>query len=79
MEPLRILFGAALTVAAAVGLGSWVLGSACRELPVRFVCGAALLSLILFVLWTPLGWLATLATLWCAYFFRDPQRVTPVR
>ena len=30
-------------------------------------------------LWTPLGWLATLATLWCAYFFRDPQRVTPVR
>jgi phosphatidylserine decarboxylase len=44
-----------------------------------FVGGAALLSLILFVLWTPLGWLATLATLWCAYFFRDPQRVTPVR
>jgi len=39
----------------------------------------ALVSLILFWLWTPLGWLGTLATLWCAYFFRDPRRVTPVR
>jgi phosphatidylserine decarboxylase len=44
-----------------------------------FVGGFALGSLILFWLWTPLGWLATVATLWCAYFFRDPQRVTPVR
>jgi phosphatidylserine decarboxylase len=44
-----------------------------------FVGGFALASLILFWLWPPLGWLATLATLWCAYFFRDPQRVTPVR
>jgi phosphatidylserine decarboxylase len=44
-----------------------------------FVGGFALASLILFWLWTPLGWLATLLTLWCAYFFRDPPRVTPVR
>jgi phosphatidylserine decarboxylase len=44
-----------------------------------FIGGFALVSLILFWLWTPLGWLATLATLWCAYFFRDPPRVTPVR
>ncbi|MGC1776505.1 MAG: phosphatidylserine decarboxylase [Xanthobacteraceae bacterium] len=44
-----------------------------------FVGGFALASLILFWLWAPLGWLATLATLWCAYFFRDPPRVTPVR
>jgi phosphatidylserine decarboxylase len=43
-----------------------------------FVGGFALASLILFWLWTPLGWLGTLATLWCAYFFRDPPRVTPV-
>ncbi len=34
---------------------------------------------ILFWLWSPLGWLGTVATLWCAYFFRDPARVTPVR
>jgi phosphatidylserine decarboxylase len=44
-----------------------------------FIGGFAFASLILFWLWTPLGWLATFATLWCAYFFRDPQRVTPVR
>jgi phosphatidylserine decarboxylase len=44
-----------------------------------FVGGFALASLVLFWLWTPLGWLATLLTLWCAYFFRDPPRVTPVR
>jgi phosphatidylserine decarboxylase len=44
-----------------------------------FVGGFALVSLILFWLWSPLGWLGTVATLWCAYFFRDPARVTPVR
>jgi len=42
-----------------------------------FIGGFALASLILFWLWSPLGWLGTLATLWCAYFFRDPPRVTP--
>jgi phosphatidylserine decarboxylase len=36
-------------------------------------------ALILFWLWTPLGWLGVVATAWCAYFFRDPRRVTPVR
>jgi phosphatidylserine decarboxylase len=44
-----------------------------------FIGGFALASLILFVIWTPLGWLGTLATAWCAYFFRDPPRVTPAR
>jgi phosphatidylserine decarboxylase len=38
----------------------------------------ALISLVLFIIWTPLGWLGTVATLWCTYFFRDPVRVTPV-
>ena len=44
-----------------------------------FIGAFALASLILFWLWTPLGWLGTLATLWCVYFFRDPPRTTPVR
>ena len=44
-----------------------------------FIGAFALVSLILFWLWTPLGWLGTFATAWCAYFFRDPPRVTPVR
>ena len=44
-----------------------------------FIGAFALASLVLFWVWSPLGWLATIATLWCAYFFRDPPRVTPVR
>jgi len=28
-----------------------------------------LVSLVLFWLWSPLGWLGTVATLWCVYFF----------
>ena len=43
-----------------------------------FIGAFALASLILFWLWTPLGWLGTVLTLWCAYFFRDPVRVTPI-
>ena len=44
-----------------------------------FIGAFAFVSLMLFWLWSPLGWLGTLATIWCAYFFRDPPRVTPVR
>ena len=44
-----------------------------------FIGAFALVSLILFWLWTPLGWVGVVATLWCIYFFRDPPRVTPVR
>jgi len=39
----------------------------------------ALVSLVLFIIWRPLGWLGVVLTLWCVYFFRDPVRVTPVR
>jgi phosphatidylserine decarboxylase len=44
-----------------------------------FVGGFALASLLLFWLAAPLGWLGVVATAWCAYFFRDPVRATPVR
>lgn len=44
-----------------------------------FIGAFAVASLILFWLWTPLGWLGVVATAWCAYFFRDPPRVTPLR
>ena len=44
-----------------------------------FIGGFAFASLILFWLWTPLGWIGTVLTVWCALFFRDPVRVTPVR
>ena len=44
-----------------------------------FIAMFAVASLFLFWLWSPLGWLAAMATLWCIYFFRDPERVTPIR
>ena len=44
-----------------------------------FIAVFLVVSLLLHWLWAPLGWLGVLATLWCAYFFRDPARVTPVR
>jgi phosphatidylserine decarboxylase len=42
-----------------------------------FIAGFAVASLVLHWIWAPLGWIGGLATLWCAYFFRDPPRVTP--
>ncbi|MCB1384999.1 MAG: phosphatidylserine decarboxylase [Nitratireductor sp.] len=39
-----------------------------------FLAGAILLGL----LWSPLFWIGLLLTAWCAWFFRDPPRVTPV-
>jgi phosphatidylserine decarboxylase len=44
-----------------------------------FIGGFALLALVLFLIWSPLGWIGLLLTAWCAYFFRDPPRVSPLR
>jgi phosphatidylserine decarboxylase len=44
-----------------------------------FIGAFALAALVLFWIATPLGWIGVLVTAWCAYFFRDPRRVTPVR
>ncbi len=44
-----------------------------------FVAGFIVATLILWWMWSPLGWIGLVATLWCAYFFRDPARVTPLR
>ncbi len=45
----------------------------------KFVAGAAVATLLLFLIAPPLGWIAALLTAACAYFFRDPDRVTPDR
>lgn len=45
----------------------------------KFVALFALGTLILFWLFDGLGWVGVVLTLWCAYFFRDPERVTPLR
>lgn len=46
----------------------------------RFIAIFAAATLVLFWLHLPtLGWAGVILTLWCAYFFRDPERVTPMR
>ena len=46
----------------------------------RFVAIFAGVTLVLFWLdWESLAWIGVVATAWCAYFFRDPERVTPLR
>ena len=44
----------------------------------RFIAIFGVVALILFFVWEPLGWLGLLATIWCLYFFRDPDRYTPI-
>ena len=39
----------------------------------------AVVTLLLFLVAQPLGWLGLILTAWCVYFFRDPDRVTPIR
>ncbi len=45
----------------------------------KFIAVAAVVTLILFLVWWPAGWVGVIVTLWMAYFFRDPWRVTPTR
>ena len=44
-----------------------------------FIALFAAVTLLLWWLATPLGLLGLVLTAWCAYFFRDPARVTPDR
>ncbi|HEY0833442.1 MAG TPA: phosphatidylserine decarboxylase [Azospirillum sp.] len=45
-----------------------------------FIAGFAVVSLVLGLAVSPaLGWIGLVATAWCTYFFRDPDRVTPTR
>ena len=45
----------------------------------KFIAIGAIVALAFFLFYPPLGWIATAITAWIVYFFRDPQRVTPVR
>lgn len=44
---------------------------------IPFVAIFALVTLVLFLIWEPLGWIGTGLTVWCYYFFRDPKRAVP--
>ncbi len=45
----------------------------------KFIAIAAGLALLFFLIWPPLAWICVIAALYIAYFFRDPDRVTPLR
>lgn len=57
---------------------STVLKPVHREGP-RFIGIFAVITLILFFVAEPLGWIGVGLTVWCYYFFRDPDRMTPTR
>lgn len=44
----------------------------------KFVFIFAGVSLFLWALYSPLGFFGLIATAWCAYFFRDPDRMIPI-
>jgi len=43
-----------------------------------FIAAFFIGSLVLGWIWNPLFWFGFVLTIWCIYFFRDPERVTPV-
>lgn len=45
----------------------------------RFIAIFAAFTAVLYFIWVPLGLIGLVLTLWCTYFFRDPERVTPRR
>lgn len=44
-----------------------------------FVAIFAVVAFILYLIWEPLGLMGAALTVWCFYFFRDPDRITPIR
>lgn len=45
----------------------------------KFIAIFAAVTVVLFLIWQPLGWIGLGLTVWCYYFFRDPVRHVPVR
>ena len=43
----------------------------------KFIPVFAAVTLVLFLIWDPLGWIGVGLTIWCYYFFRDPKRSVP--
>jgi phosphatidylserine decarboxylase len=61
-----------------ISIASTVLKPIHRE-GYRFIGLFAVVTVVLFLVARPLGWIGLGLTIWCYYFFRDPERVTPDR
>lgn len=46
---------------------------------IKFVAIFAAIAVVLFLFSNLLGWIGVGLTIWCYYFFRDPERVPPTR
>ena len=44
-----------------------------------FIAVFAVVALVLALLSSFLGWIGLILTVWCIYFFRNPNRITPIR
>ncbi len=44
----------------------------------RFIAVFAVVTILLAFVWQPLFWIGLILTIWCALFFRDPERVVPI-
>lgn len=45
----------------------------------KFVAIFAAIAVVLGLIWAPLFWIGAGVTVWCYYFFRDPERAVPIR
>lgn len=45
----------------------------------KFIALFAFVTMLLSMIWAPLGWIGFILTAWCAYFFRNPARTVPTR
>lgn len=45
----------------------------------KFIAVGLAATLLLMLIWPPAAWIAAIITAWIIYFFRDPDRVTPLR
>lgn len=43
-----------------------------------FIAIFAVVAVLLYLWWVPAGLLGAVLTAWCVYFFRDPDRITPM-
>ncbi len=44
---------------------------------IPIIAGFIVVTAVLWLIWAPLGWAGAVLSLWCIWFFRDPERAPP--